>query len=51
MTNLLTFQKTFDRQEKWTEHHSGQRSITLRLAEWIPNAVLPNTIVEDDRLK
>ena len=47
----LTFQQTFDRQKKWPEHHPEQQSITFRLAEWICNAVLPYTIVEDDRFK
>ena len=51
MTKQLTFQQTLDRQKKWTEHHPEQQSITFSLAEWICNAVLPYTIVEDDRLK
>ena len=51
MTKQLTFQQTFDRQKKWTEHHPEQQTITFRLAEWICNAMLPYTIVEDDRFK
>ena len=51
MTKQLTFQQTFDRQKKWTEHHPEQQSIIFRLAEWICNAMLPYTIVEDDHFK
>ena len=51
MPKQLTFQETFDRLKKWPQHHPEQQSLTFRLGEWICNAVLPYTVVEDDRFK
>ena len=51
MSKQLTVQETFDRLKKWPQHHPEQQSLTFRLGEWICNAVLPYTVVEDDRFK
>ena len=51
MSKQLTVQEIFDRLKKWPQHHPEQQSLTFRLGEWICNAVLPYTVVEDDRFK
>ena len=51
MSKQLTVQETIDRLKKWPQHHPEQQSLTFRLGEWICNAVLPYTVVEDDRFK
>ena len=47
----LSIQETFELHRKWPQYHQEQQSLTFRLAEWICNAVLPHTVVEDDRFK